>query len=187
MKVSIAIPKYNMKNGDVFLDRLLYSIRIQTFQDYEIVITDKGGMAENTNNAIKASKGDIIKIMYQDDYFSDKYALKHIADAFKGGWMICGANNNPHPYWTDNLEEGNNKLGSPSALTIENKEPLMFDENLGWLLDCDYYKRLNERYGKPTILDEVCVDIGIHDGQATNIMGDEIKIKEKKYLIKKYA
>ena len=185
--VSIAIPYYaKMKNAQVFMDRLLASIRSQTFQDYEIVITDKGGMAENTNNAIKASNGELIKIMYQDDYFIDKYALKRIVDAFKGQWLICGANNNPHPYWTDDIHTGNNKLGSPSALTIRNDKPLLFDENLGWLLDCDYYRRMYDKYGEPTILDEVNIKIGIHKGQATNTMGEEVKLKEHKYMKNKW-
>jgi hypothetical protein len=189
--VSIAIPYYaGMKNAEFFLDRCLASIRSQTFQDYEIVVTDKGKMAENTNNAIKASTGELIKVLYMDDYFADNNALKRIVDAFKANphafWLITGTNNNPRPYWTDDIETGNNKLGSPSALTIRNDYPLLFDENLGWLLDCDYYKRMNREFGEPIILEDVNVIIGVGEHQATNTMGDAIKKQEELYMRKKY-
>ncbi len=185
-KVSIAIPTHNMKNGDFFLKRCLDSIRMQSYQDYEIVVTDRGKMAENTNNAIKESNGELIKIMYMDDYFAHKDALKHIVENFKGEWMITGADTNPRPYWTDDIETGNNKLGSPSALTMRKDKHLLFDEKLSWLLDCDLYKRLYALHGEPTILDEVNVKIGIHDGQMTNILTEEEKLEEFNYMQKKY-
>ena len=185
-KVSICIPFYPMENHEFFMKRCLDSIREQSFTDYEIVITDKGGMAENTNNAIKQATGEIIKVLYMDDYFSHKHALKRIVEAFNSHWMIVGADNNPHPYWTDDIHTGNNRLGSPSALVIENKNPLLFDEKLGWLLDCDLYKRMYERYGPPAILNEVMVNIGIHPGQATNTMGEQVKLQEELYMRNKY-
>ena len=76
MKVSVVIPIYNMINGKELLERNLKSIYIQSFDDYEIVITDdskngeydwlkkvdmpikylkhtrEAGMANNTNYAI---------------------------------------------------------------------------------------------------------------------------------------
>jgi hypothetical protein len=185
-KVSIAIPTHNMKNGDFFLKRCLDSIREQSFQDYEIVVTNRGKMAENTNRAIKQSTGDLIKVLYMDDYFAHKDALKHIVENFKGDWLITGADTNPHPYWTDDIEEGNNKLGSPSALTIRKGLHVLFDERMSWLLDCDLYRRLYDKYGEPVILDEVNVNIGIHDGQMTNILTDEEKLAEHELMKEKY-
>lgn len=187
-KVSIAIPYYpGMKNAQFFLDRCLASIRSQTFQDYEIVVTDTGGMAENTNNAVQSCTGELIKILYMDDYFADKNALKRIVEAFKGDWMITGTDNNPHPYWTEDIHLGNNKLGSPSALTIKNDKTILFDERLDWMLDCDYYKRLYIKYGEPQILDEVNVIMGIGDHQATNTISDDIKIQEQNILKGKWG
>jgi len=188
--ISIAVPIYKgIKNWKFFLDRCLDSIYQQTFTDYEIVATEKGSWAENHNYAIKQSKGSLIKFLHQDDYFADKNSLQHIIDNFKTGWLISGCDNNPHPYWTDDIWKGNNKLGGPSCLTIENenKSPIYFDENLSWLVDCDYYMRLYNRYGKPTILDEINVNIGIHEGQATNLIPAETKIQEYHYMVEKYA
>lgn len=189
--ISIAIPYYSkMKNAQIFLDRCLYSIREQTYQDYEIVVTEAGKMAENTNQAIKQCKGDYIKILYMDDYFADKHSLQRIVDAFKANpkaeWLISGCSTNHKPYWTDNIHLGNNKLGSPSVLTIKNNKPMLFDENLGWLLDCDYYRRMYDLHGHPIILEEDNVIIGVGDHQATNTMGDEVKLQEEKYMKKKY-
>lgn len=185
--ISIAIPVYNMPNKDFFLERCLNSIREQTYQNYEIVMTEEGKMAENTNAAIKKSIGKFIKILYMDDYFAHKNALRRIVESFTGDWMITGCDNNPKPYWTDDIHTGNNKLGSPSCLTIKNKDPLLFDENLGWLLDADYYKRMYKKYGPPTILNDINIIIGVGEHQATNLMGDKIKIKEQEYLQKKYG
>lgn len=188
-KISIAIPVHNMKNKDFFLERALNSIRSQTFQDFEIVITEKGKMAENTNQAIKESTGTLVKILYMDDWLAHPNALQDIWDNFEfmDEWMITGADTNPHPYWTDDIETGNNKLGSPSALTMRRSNAIMFDERMSWLLDCDLYKRLYEKYGEPKILDKVGVNIGVGDHQMTYILTDKEKLAEHKIMRKKYG
>lgn len=191
--ISIAIPVYDMENKEFFLNRCLESIKKQTYKDYEIVITEKGGMAENTNEAIKQSKGDIIKILYMDDYFAHENALQAIIDAFRGGWMVTACNHDDgrsvgnihYADWNPNIHT-TNTIGSPSVLTIENKDPLMMDESLKWMLDADYYRKLYERYGKPAILDDVNVTIGLHSGQATNILSDDIKSNEQNQMLNKY-
>lgn len=184
--ISIAIPTHNMKNGNFFLKRLLNSIREQTYQDYEIVVTEKGKMAENTNYAMKQCRGKLIKVMYMDDWFAHKNALKEIVENFEGDWMITGCNTNPHPYWTDDIETGNNHLGSPSVLTVRRKTMILFDETMSWLLDCDLYRRMYDLYGPPKILDTINVNMGIGDHQMTNILTNEEKLQEHKYMQKKY-
>ena len=81
--ISIVVPIHNMKNKDFFLNRCLTSIRQQSYQDYEIIITEKGKMAENTNAGMKEANGDLVKIPFMDDYFADKDALWDIVDNFK--------------------------------------------------------------------------------------------------------
>lgn len=185
-RISIVIPIHNMKNGDFFLWRAVNSILEQDFKDYEIIITKEGKMAENTNSAIKRARGEIVKILYLDDWLTSPYSLSDIDLHFKeeDEWMITGASTNPKPQWTENIHEGNNKLGSPSALTFRNHfdDNLLFDENLSWLLDCDLYKRLNDRYGKPKILEAINVSIGVHDGQMTNLLTDDYKLSEHMYM-----
>ncbi len=191
-KISIAIPVYEMPNGDFFLQRCLNSIKQQTFKDFEVVITQEGKMAQNTNSAIKQSKGELIKILYMDDYFSHKDALQVIVDTFKGHWLVTGCSHDPGththlPSYNDQIQFGKNTIGSPSVLTIRNDDPLLFDESLGWLLDCDYYRRMHNKFGDPVFLNDINVTIGIHEGQSTHLMGEEVKIKEHKMMEEKYA
>lgn len=211
MKISIALPIHSMKNASHFLQRCLDSIIDQTYEDFEVVITDNSdddkleklirtygmpirysknprkGMAQNTNEVIKRSTGDLIKILYMDDYLAHNNALQDIVDIFRGYWLITGTDNNRNPHWTDDIETGNNKLGSPSALTILNKTPLLFDENMTWLLDCDYYKRMHFLYGEPDILKNKNVIIGTGTHQITHLLTDEDKHKEEDYMKEKYA
>jgi len=191
-KISIAIPVYEMENKEFYLNRCLESIKNQTYKDYEIVITENGrGMASNTNEAIKKCKGRFIKILFMDDYLAHKYSLKEIVDRFQSRWLVTGCEHDNHspdhyPRYNEDIHKGYNTIGSPSVLTILNKNPLLFDENMSWLLDCDYYKRMYDKYGEPTILNTVNVGIGIHKGQATYILSDELKTNEHDYMLKKY-
>lgn len=194
--ISICIPIYKgMPNWKFYLDRCLNSIKQQTFTDYEIVMTERGKMAENTNAAIKEAKGDLIKILYQDDYLTHKDSLKNIVENFRGEWLVTGCNHTDGvtfsaehlPTWNSAMLNGINTIGSPSVITIKNKTPLLFDENLDWLLDCDYYYRMKEKYGLPIFLNDINITIGLGEHQATNLMGYEIKIKEQKYLYEKYS
>ncbi len=193
-KISVCIPIYDMKNIDAFLCRLMNSLAIQKFRDFEIVITKDGAMAENTNSAIKKAKGEIIKILYMDDYLAHENSLQEIVDNFKGGWLVTGCEHdtgsgkrfNPH-YPTFRHNDVDNMIGSPSVLAFENKEPLLFDETMTWLLDYDLYKRLYVRYGPPIIVNGLNVVIGIGEHQATNLLSDELKLKEREYINKKYG
>ena len=190
-KISIVLPIHEMKNGAFFLWRAINSIMEQTFKDYEIIITKEGKMAENTNAGIKKAKGEIVKILYMDDWLDHPDYLLMVCGQFlypDTEWLITSATTNLHPKWTNDIETGNNKLGSPSALTFRNhfEENLLFDEKLSWLLDCDLYKRLKEKYGEPDIFTQVNIGIGIHEGQATNLMSDDYKLSEHEYVRNKY-
>ena len=193
-KISVCIPIHWMKNWQFFLGRCLESIEKQTFTDYEIIITKNGNMAKNTNEAIQKATGDIIKILYMDDYLAHPDSLKNIAENFKGGWLATGCVHdfgdgklkNPHLAKLDGVLINSNTIGSPSVVAIENKDPLLFDENMGWVLDLDYYNRLFKRYGEPTILDSYDIVMGCGDHQVTNIMSEEEKKLEEKYLINKW-
>ncbi len=218
-KLSLAIPTHSMHNGDYFFKRCLDSLWNQSFQDFEIVVTDNSeddvikdlcefyrtgikyyrnpikGMAQNTNEAIRRSKGELIKILYLDDYMAHDKALFKIVNHFEGQWLVTGCLHddgvevyNPHiPHYSKDIYKGNNTIGSPSVLTIKNDNPLMFDEEMTWLLDCDYYKRMYDLYGEPVILKDKNVIMGLHPAQATHTMGDERKLQEHDYLIKKHG
>lgn len=98
-KVSICIPAYNQPES---IERLLSSVREQTFLDYEVIITDDSttdavretvskfkdihrlqyhknketqGPAKNWNAVIDLASGDYVKIMHHDDWFSSRDSL----------------------------------------------------------------------------------------------------------------
>lgn len=104
IKVSICIPAYRQID---FLRMTLESIRIQTFTDYEVVITDDSpddsveqlvaefplngrlsyrrnptalGSPENWNECIRHARGELIKIMHHDDHFVDEDSLGHFVE-----------------------------------------------------------------------------------------------------------
>lgn len=188
--LSIVIPIHNMKGGAKFLWDSINALTEQTFQDFEIIITKAGKMAENTNAGIKKAKGELIKILYLDDKLASPTSLQRIVDEFKNNidWLITGVDTNPEPQITFDIRNGNNKLGSPSALTFRNRfaHNLLFDENMSWLLDCDYYHRLGERGDILRILPGVHIIMGQGDHQMTRILKDEEKLAEYNYINKKY-
>lgn len=186
--ISIAIPYYSkMKDADAFMDRLLSSTKEQTYKDYEIVITEEGNASENTNTAISKCKGDVIKVMYMDDYFTSSTALQEIVDNFTDEWMMVGCNNNKTPVYTGDIHLGNNKLGSPSCLVIRKGCMVQFDHDLKWLLDCDFYKKMYKQYGLPQILPGNFVTIGEGDHQATNLLTNDEKWGEIMILRQRYV
>ena len=112
--ISICIPAYKRP---INIDRLLHSISIQTFTDYEIIITDDSpddslqpvlqkygqlpivyyknenglGTPVNWKYGISLAKGEWIKIMHDDDWFAGEDSLKIFAEATKKGkrFIVC--------------------------------------------------------------------------------------------------
>lgn len=214
--VSITIPTYSMQGkGLYFLERLLKSIELQSFDDYEVVVTDDStddriqnfclqvqglryfknekrlGMAKNTNRGINEAKGEIIKILYQDDYFAHRHALrdlvKHMTPSFM--WLATSCVHSPdgvhwfaehHPFYSRDA----NTIGSPSVIMFRKEVLERFDERMSWVLDLDFYKRMFKKYGLPKIANQVNVVIGIGPHQTTYLLSDEDKNKEYELLKK---
>jgi len=154
------------------------------------------GLSANTNNGIIHAMGDIIKILHQDDFLNGNNALQDIVDNFKGDWMVSGCEHTkdgkelirPHyPEYNDDVYIGNNTIGSPSVLTIRNNDPLLFDENVTMLMDCDYYRRCYEKFGKPDILNTLNVVISIGEHQVSYGFPEKLLEEERVYIRKKYV
>ena len=80
-----------------------------------------------------------------------------------------------------------NLIGTHSCLSILNEDPLLFDDNLVWYMDSDYYKRAYKKFGKPKLLKHPTVIQRLWDGQVTNtLINREIIEKEEFYLNEKY-
>lgn len=197
MKLSIVIPFHFMDNWQFFLTRCLESIEKQTFKDYEVLLMKVGSMPVTSNRVIDAAQGEYIKVLYMDDYLADGNALQEIVDKIgEAQWLVTGCwhdyGNGTQityhaPTYNEKIYTGANTIGSPSVLTMKKEGHLLFDEELSWLLDCDLYKRLHDKFGPPKILDTPNVIIGLHSGQTSATMAESLKTQERNYLMQKYA
>ena len=114
--ISICIPAYRRTE---FLKRLLDSVEIQTYTNYEVVITDDSpdvsvqelveqhavrskiryyknpktlGTPENWNEGLRYARSEWIKIMHDDDWFSGPESLAGFAEAIRKtdyGFYFC--------------------------------------------------------------------------------------------------
>ena len=235
MRLSIAIPTFEYKGkGAEFLDFLFRTIEIQTFKDFEVVVSDHskdeklvdvidvfkskfdikyiknkndlGNAPANTNNAIRNCSGEIIKVMFQDDFFYDSQALQKIYDSFddKHDWLVCGSNHtqnngksfyrNIYPKWNNRIIKGVNTISSPSVMAAKKKvfDQIKFDESLVMMMDCEIYFHIKKEFGQPIYLHEILVSNRIHQDQissrynsssnSTNDLDLEIKYCLSKHL-----
>ena len=118
---SIAIPAHDRgENGPKWMGELLDSLEKQTFQDFEVVVSDQSKSddimnvckdydfhftylryqgdvpCENINTALKYCEGRIIKPMFSDDIFLKDYALEVIQkeyDKLGCKWAFSGFSN----------------------------------------------------------------------------------------------
>lgn len=233
-KISICIPTWECNGySEVFTTELFNSIRKQTFKDYEVCISDHslndnvlnvceeyanyfeikyfknsnnlGNGPANTNSALEMSSGDIIKIMFQDDFFFSENSLSIIYQSFFDNnkkWLVNGSNhfqqniyyNEMTPRWNHDIIKGVNTISSPSVLSIKSDVKEQFDENLKMLMDCDYYYNLYSKYDEPLILNDILVTNRVHQNQISSLyvndenyeknLKEEINYCSKKYNLK---
>lgn len=159
-----------------------------------------GGMSANTNNAIKQATGRILKILFQDDFLYDERALDIIANNFdldRDHWLVTACEHSRdgvtffrpfYPKYNADMIHGRNTISSPSVLAIKNDQPLLFDPKLKWLMDCDYYFRCYNQFGKPKIVNQITVVNRIGEHQITNTEATEaIREKEYEYVLSKHG
>ena len=231
MKMSIAIPTWgSYGRGDEFIDDLLRTIEIQTFKEFEVCISDHckndmvlnvvnkykdkfkikylknkkdyGNGPANTNKAIDMCKGEIVKVMFQDDFFYDDEALEKIYTSLNDidrMWLLCGSNHTNddgrnfygdlYPRWNDHLLQGVNTISSPSVLAFKKKVKNRFDTNLTWFMDCEFYYGMGQKYGEPIFYDDVLVSNRLGDHQISAMVQkdrDNIERTETEYCKQKY-
>ncbi len=184
--ISIVIPYYKTKDSEEQFSRCVQSIRMQTYQDYEIVVVEEGKAAHNVNEGVKRAKGDIILTIGMDDYFTDKNALQGIVDAFRGVWGAHGVSNNQEPRYTGDVHLGNNKMGGISSIICRKDAWIPMDETMVWLFDCDWHKQMYQKYGEPTIIKGNFITITEGEGQATNSISEKVKLSEMLKMSVKY-
>ena len=210
-QISICIPAYKRTE---FLKRLLDSIKIQSYTNFEVIVTDDSpssevaalckqytgsfqlnydknqkqlGTPENWNAGIRRASGQWIKLMHDDDWFSSAESLQQFVSAVERhpecDFFFSAYNNvnesngdvkllsaptgmlqrvmaNPAVLLAGNI------IGPPSGTMYKNAPAILYDSNLKWLVDIEFYIRyLKGR--KFFYIDQPLVNIGIGDEQVT--------------------
>lgn len=199
MKVSICIPAYKQVK---YLGKLLDSVLIQTYTDFEIILTDDTpddavlsfikkhpiypkinyykntpakGSPGNWNEAIRLAKGEYIKIMHHDDWFTQEDSLEKFVKALDENpsvvFAFC-ASKIKYANWfkrrINRLTPGDfkeiqqhparlfkgNRVGGPSATIYRRGPHMFFDEQLVWLVDIDFYISFFTRRATILYIDE---------------------------------
>tara|TARA_Y100000356_G_C11253514_1_gene288602 strand:+ start:547 stop:1257 length:711 start_codon:yes stop_codon:yes gene_type:complete len=162
---------------------------------------DRGNISQNINNAIKNCSGDIIKIIFMDDFLFQKTAIREIVSLFRSKKIYWLVNSYLHtkdykqyfnmiyPRYTEKIINGVNTIGCPSGLTISKEVTEEFDINLKWFMDCEYYYRLFCIYGSPDVyIDKPLICTLLHTSQVTNdcVNNNTLIENEKKYINNKH-
>jgi glycosyltransferase involved in cell wall biosynthesis len=214
--------------GATFLHFNLTKILFQTYDNIEVIISDHskddsilnickdfsnrgldityiknenmvGNSSANLNEAIKSAKGDIIKVIFQDDFLYHDQSIEDIVKEYQKDdgvkWLVTSCchtedgslyYNYMDPEYTLNILEGNNRISSPSVLSFINSEDkLLFDPDFIWLMDCDYYYRMYQKYGEPYYLKSTNVVNRHWGGQLTKILPKDIMDKEHSLILEK--
>ncbi|MBA2611418.1 MAG: glycosyltransferase family 2 protein [Bacteroidetes bacterium] len=231
--VSICIPAYKQI---FFLKKCLDSVFMQTYKKYEVILTDDTpddtiriflkenypdkkieyykndkalGSPANWNYAISKAKGNYIKILHHDDYFTNKDSLQKFVNELDNNknvefvFSLSAINNaGTETNWFNTvtpqmLEKTKvdptylicgNFMGSPSA-TIYRRNSVLFDEKLKWVVDLDFYIASllnNKRFA--FINEALITTTNEAQHQITNscINNPEVELFEFCYLLDKY-
>ena len=210
MKVSITIPTYNNLKD---LKRALDSVFMQDFEDYEIVITDDSknnetedyiknlnnpkiryfhnipslGPSKNWNYMIEKAQGEYVKILFDDDWFLTKDALRKMVELMdknpQSDFGYCkqigfkrGTDKIVHRHaekYVERLKKDpmelflSNRISAPSVAIIKKSMPVRFDENILWANDTDYYMSVYLYNNKAAFLNEELIALGCPATQLT--------------------
>jgi glycosyltransferase involved in cell wall biosynthesis len=229
--ISICIPAYKRPGS---LKKLLDSIAIQRYKDFEVIVTDDSpdsslseickkyenrvsiqyfkneqilGSPENWNEAVRKATGIWIKIMHDDDWFTDENSLQSFAAVMsanpKATFLFSAYRNidqgtgketnmrpgrkNLHRLMKDpSILVASNVIGPPSCTLYLKRNEMVFDKRLKWLVDLEFYIRYLG-LGAPVYIRDVLIDIGVSETQVTvkSFRNPFIEIPEQFLLLEK--
>ena len=167
---------------------------------------NRGNGPANTNAAIDLCTGEVVKIMFQDDFFYDDEALEKIYGCLtnvENDWLVCGCNHTRSdgrdfywtlmPTWNNEFLKGVNSISSPSVMAFKrDKVTERFDENVSMMMDCEMYYRMEKSHGRPIFLHDDLVTNRVHEGQISMQTYNSVDYadkmeKEIQYCAKKHS
>ncbi len=158
-----------------------------------------GNSSANMNNALIHATGMIIKPMFQDDFLCNNECIYEIVKGLQENpgysWGAVGFIHTDEkikhyygdqiPYYNKQILSGNNTMGCPTVSFFK-KTNLLFDENLIWLMDCEFYHSLRKNYGNPLIVNKTGVAIRVWTQSVSYEVPEEVKTTEGKYVLEKH-
>jgi len=211
--ISICIPAYKRT---VDLGKLLDSIGQQTFRNFEVIITDDSpdddvkiylegyrasftlryfknplalGTPENWNEGIRMATGSWMKLMHDDDYFSNNESLAGFvaaiaqhpqAQLFYSAFAFVDSERQTSEVmkcnWFDrffiNLSPYHllrrNYFGNPSCTLVKKDVPFFYDKRFKYIVDFAYYIKLLMHRTRCVYVKEVLIHVGLNEGQVTH-------------------
>lgn len=159
---------------------------------------------DNLNYGITKCSAKTIKIMCQDDLLVGINSLDKCARPILDGrvkWTACScAHTNDGinlyrpitPAYHDQIHFGHNTMSSPSVICVINDQESLprFDNEILYLFDVDWYKRLHDEYGDFEMIKDICIVNRMHDDSMSNTENadvSEVLPREQKYIKEKYS
>ena len=152
-------------------------------------------MAGNINSSISQATGELVKILFADDFFFCDDALTKIEYSMGSSdnkWYLSGCNHYSQvsgnfyedffPRASRRLLDGNNTISSPSVVTFRRSYFVPFSERLSYLIDCEWYLRMSHYFGLPAFGRDIQISNRIHVDQTTH---SAKLLKEKEVIISK--
>ena len=165
------------------------------------------GHIYNWNEALSHAKGEFIKIMFSDDWFTYSDSLKKMVTALENsheaGLVFCGSmqvsksksySRKPENGYVEKLQKDyrylfiSNQIGAPSDTLYRRELNVKFDEKSNWASDVFLYMEILKKNPNFVFLGEPLISIGIHDNQYTEIFSenDSRIFKDYQYMFEKY-
>ena len=165
------------------------------------------GHIYNWNEALFHAKGEFVKIMFSDDWFTYPESLEKMVAALEdvpeAGLVFCGSrqvskkcsySRKPESGYVENLQKDyryifiSNQIGAPSDTMYRRNLDVLFDEKSNWASDVFLYMEILKKNPKFVYLEEDLISIGIHDNQYTESFSenDSRIFKDYQYMFEKY-
>lgn len=161
----------------------------------------------NWNRALELAKGEYIKIMFSDDWFTDKDSLEKMTGLLdrdpQASMAFCGTmqvsdkrtwSRAATPEYVEDLKNDwrtlflGNQIGAPSA-TIYRACGAYFDERSNWASDMFLYFEILKRNPGFAFSPEPLISIGIHEEQYTGTFTEKDirKYRDSLLMYQKYG
>jgi glycosyltransferase involved in cell wall biosynthesis len=205
--------------GIEFIKNNITHILDQDYQDFEIIISDnsldcelcesiknidsrikyfksiKFGSSGNTNFGISKASGELIKVIFQDDFLYTKDCLselvKQATKTDKQWFMYHRVQTNSEeiltPHWNPYILHGFNTISAPSVVAFKKQNKVRFREQLVWYMDICFYYDMFMEFGEPELIKNAIIGISEWEGQVGKSITAEIYYREKDYIINTYG